>query len=60
MKDLDLDYLDKLEAISQGYADEYSWVDQKFINSLEHLIESGKELTQKQIVAIENIFNSAQ
>lgn len=55
-----MDYLDKLEAISQGYDDEYKWVDQSFIESLENQLNSGRELTQKQKEAIDNIYNGGK
>lgn len=56
----ELDYLDMLDAIEQGYDDEYSWVDQEFISSIRKQIDSGKELSKNQIQAIENIFNGSR
>lgn len=55
-----MDYLDKLEAISQGYDDEFKWVDQDFVESLQDQLEDGKELSVKQKEAIDNIFNGGK
>lgn len=50
------DYLDMIDAIEQGYDDDFKWVDQSFIASLRKQIDSGKELSEKQKNALMNIY----
>ena len=52
------DYMDMLEAIEQGYDDNFKWVDDKFIESLRKQLDSGKEFSEKQKQAIMNIYES--
>ena len=59
MSELVNDYLDMLDAIEQGYDDDFKWVDKSFIESLRKQIDSGKELSDKQKQAILNIYSHA-
>lgn len=52
------DYLDMLEAIEQGYDDDFKWVDEQFIESLRKQLDSGKEFSEKQKQALINIYES--
>lgn len=50
------DYLDMLEAIEQGYDDDYKWVDQAFIASLRKQLEQKNDLSDNQKEALTNIY----
>jgi hypothetical protein len=52
------DYLDMLDAIEQGYDDDFKWVDNIFIESLRRQIDAGVELSENQKQAIQNIYNA--
>lgn len=53
-----MDYLDKLEIITQGYLDDFKWVDQDMIDSFNVKVANGEEFTEKQIETINNIYGS--
>ena len=50
------DYLDMLNEIEQGYDDDFIWVDQEFITSLQTQILNKNNLSEKQKIAIRNIY----
>ena len=54
------DAYDMLEAIEQGYDDDYKWVNQEFVSSVRERVDSGKLMTKDQMSAIESIYNAKQ
>lgn len=50
------DYMDMLTEIEQGYDDEFSWVDSKFVFSMIQQLKENNDLSDKQKIAIRNIY----
>lgn len=50
------DYIDMLDEIEQGYDDDFKWVNQEFITSLRSYIDKNNMLSDKQKIAIRNIY----